>query len=199
VKRGANNHCAHGAVNVYNEAMRYRSLFHLSIVVAVFVLIVSTLAASAQQGPTKRGRKFKMPPPTGRIEVTVLRDSSGKPIENASVIFHEVVAGKETGNMELKTNEDGKTIIDVLPVNGTVRMQVIAKGFQTFGDDYVIDKDQMAIEIRMKRPGEQYSIYKKHPEATQGGKDSTPANPPASAPKDKPATPDAPPSQPQPK
>jgi hypothetical protein len=51
----------------------------------------------------------------------------------------------------------------------------------------------MAIEIRMKRPGEQYSIYKKHSEATQGGKDSAkPANPPA--PKDKPA---APPSQPQ--
>jgi hypothetical protein len=55
----------------------------------------------------------------------------------------------------------------------------------------------MAIEIRMKRPGEQYSIYKKHPEATQGGKDSAkPANPPAPAPKDKPAAPDAPPSQP---
>jgi hypothetical protein len=180
--------------------MRYRSLFRLSIVVAAFVLIVSSLAAGAQQGPAKRGRKYKLPPPTGRIEVTVVRDTSGKPIENASVIFHEVVSGKETGNMELKTNEDGKTVIDVLPIGGTVRMQIIAKGFQTFGDDYAVDKDQIAIEIRMKRPGEQYSIYKKHPEATQGGKDSTPANPPAPAPKDKPAAPpDAPPSQPQPK
>lgn len=176
-----------GAATIYNVSMRYRSFFRLSIVVAVLALIVSTLAADAQQSPEKRGRKFKMPPPTGHIEVTVVRDSSGKPIENASVIFHEVVSGKETGNMELKTNEDGKTVIDVLPVGGTVRLQIIAKGFQTFGDDYVIDKDQMAIEIRMKRPGEQYSIYKKHPETSEGGKDSTkPANPPA---------PDAPPSQ----
>ncbi len=184
-----------GRGTIYNCAMRYRSLFRLSIVVAAFALIVSSLAAGAQQGPAKRGRKYKLPPPTGRIEVTVVRDTSGKPIENASVIFHEVVSGKETGNMELKTNEDGKTVIDVLPIGGTVRMQIIAKGFQTFGDDYAVDKDQIAIEIRMKRPGEQYSIYKKHPEATQGGKDS--ANPPA--PKDKPAAPDAPPSQPQPK
>jgi hypothetical protein len=179
--------------------MQRRSLFRLSIVVAVLALIVSTLAAGAQQSPAKRGRKFKMPPSTARIEVTIVRDASGKPIENASVIFHEVVGNKETGNMELKTNEDGKTIIDVLPIGTTARMQIIAKGFQTFGDDYVIDKDQMAIEIRMKRPGEQYSIYKKHPEATEGGKDSAkPANPPAPAPKDKPATPpDAPPSQTQ--
>jgi hypothetical protein len=178
--------------------MRYRSLFRLSIIVAVVALIVGSLAAGAQQGPAKRGRKFKMPPPTGRIEVTVVRDSSGKPIENASVIFHPMEGEKNKGNMELKTNEDGKTIIDVLPIGGTVRMQIIAKGFQTFGDDYVVDKDDMAIEIRMKRPGEQYSIYKKHPEASEGGKDSTPTNPPASAPKDKPAAPpDAPPSQPQ--
>jgi hypothetical protein len=81
--------------------------------------------------------------------------------------------------MELKTNEDGKTIIDVLPLGATVRLQVIAKGFQTFGDDYKIEKGEMAIEIRMKRPGEQYSIYKKHPEVEEGGKDSAP---PAKAP-----------------
>ena len=35
--------------------------------------------------------------------------------------------------MELKTNEDGKTIIDVLPIGDTVRLQIIASGFQTSG------------------------------------------------------------------
>ena len=72
--------------------------------------------------------------------------------------------------MELKTNEDGKAIIDVLPIGDTVRLQIIAKGFKTYGDDYKVDKAQMAIEIRMKRPGEQYSIYKNHPETSEGGK-----------------------------
>jgi len=176
------------------------SIFRLSLVVAAFGLVLASLSAVSQQNPPNRGRKYKAPPPTARIEVTVVRDVNGRPIENAAVIFHMI--GGEKGNMELKTNEDGKVIIDVLNIGYTVRMQVIAKGFQTFGDDYKIDKANMAIEIRMKRPGEQYSIYKPHPDTTQGGKSpdaSTPA-PPAPAPTDKPATPpEAQPGSSQPK
>ena len=69
-------------------------------------------------------------------------------------------------------------MIDVLPIGDTVRLQIIAKGFQTYGGDFKIDKAEMALEIRMKRPGEQYSIYKPHPE--NGG--DKPATPPATAP-----------------
>ena len=99
---------------------------------------------------------------------------------------------RDTGNMELKTNEDGKTIIDVLPIGDTVRLQVIARGFQTFGQDYKINDPAMAIEIRMKRPGEQYSIYKPHPKAPNAGQSEVTGEP-ASPSKDQPA------SQPQPK
>src|ERR1035441_6397361 len=113
-------------------------------------------------GPSKRGRKYKSPPPTARIEVTVLRDVNGKPIENAAVIFHPMEGEKDKGNMELKTNEDGKAIIDVLPIGDVVRLQIISRGFQTYGGDFKIDKAAMAIEIRMKRPGQQYSIYQTH-------------------------------------
>jgi hypothetical protein len=183
-----------------------RSLRRFTFIVAVTGLILSSLAAGAQQTSSKRGRKFKAMEPTARIEVTVLRDNNSKPLVNASVIFHSIENGKYRGNMELKTNEDGKAVIDILPIGGTVRMQIIAKGFQTFGDDYKVDKDQIAIEIRMKRPGEQYSIYKPHPEASEGGKDSDAPKPeappaaPAPAPTDKPAAPpSAPPSQAQPK
>ena len=101
----------------------------------------------------------------------MVRDVNGKPIENAAVIFHPMEGEKDKGNMELKTNEDGKAIIDVLPIGDTVRLQIIAKGFQTFGDDYKIDKAQMAIDIRMKRPGEQYSIYSAYREKKEIGRD----------------------------
>ncbi len=138
---------------------------------AAFGLVLASLTAVAQQKPSNRGRKYKSPPPTARIEVTVVRDVNGKPIENAAVIFHPVKGEKEKGNMELKTNEDGKAIIDVLPIGDTVRMQIIAKGFQTYGDDFVIDKAQVAIDIRMKRPGEQYSIYKPHTDKKETGRD----------------------------
>src|ERR1035438_106172 len=163
--------------------MQRRSFFRLTLFVAAFGLIVTLLAASAQDAP-RRGRKYKSPPPTAKIEVTILKDVNGKPIENAAVIFHPMEGEKDKGNMELKTNEEGKTIIDVLPMGDTVRLQVIAKGFQTFGDDYKIEKPEMAIEIRMRRPGEQYSIYKKHEAAQEGGKnpETAPAKPAEGAP-----------------
>ena len=135
-----------------------RPLFLLSVFVAVVTLAVSSFAAFGQDSQG-RGRKFKSPPPTSRVEVTVVRDVNGKPIENAAVIFHLV---GDKGNMELKTNEDGKAVIDVLPTGGEVRLQIIAKGFQTYGGDVRIDQASMAFEIKMKRPGEQYSLYKPH-------------------------------------
>ena len=137
--------------------MRRRIFLFPVVLLAVFGLVFGTFSSSAQD--SKRGRKYKAPPPTARIEVTVLKDVNGKPIENASVIFHTL---NDPGNMQLKSNEDGKATIDVLPIGETVRLQIIAKGYQTYGQDYKIEKDQMAIEIRMKRPGEQYSIYKDH-------------------------------------
>jgi hypothetical protein len=74
--------------------------------------------------------------------------------------------------MELKTNEDGKAVIDVIPVGDLIRLQVIAKGFQTYGQDFKADREDIKFQIRMRRPGSQYSIYKpagesKAPEATK--------------------------------
>jgi hypothetical protein len=181
------------------EGMLRRSFFrHFVFRHFVFVaglgLVASSLAAYGQDSTNKRGRKYKAPPPTARIEVTILKDVNGKPVENAAVIFHPMEGEKDKGNMELKTNEDGKTIIDVLPIGDTVRLQVIARGFQTYGEDYKVDHPEMAIEIRMKRPGEQYSIYKSHDGSAVGGKSPAPAPAKDAAPA-KPADP-APPSQP---
>jgi len=175
------------------EPMRRRSLFRLCVFAAGFGLIVTALGSSAQEA-VKRGRKYKSPPPTARIEVTVLRDVNSKPIENAAVIFH--LTG-ETGNMELKTNQDGKAGIDGLPMGSTVRLQIIAKGFQTYGEDFKIDKAALGIDVKMKRPGEQYSIYKNHGGAAEAGKDAAPA-PAKEMPSGSAAQPDSQPSQPRP-
>jgi hypothetical protein len=156
-----------GTRRTSNEASTIKAMYRRSTLFFSAVLVLCGLflgLASFAQDSSHRGRKYKAPPPTSKIEVTVLRDKDGKPIENAAVIFHTL---NEKGNMELKSNEDGKALIDVLEIGETVRLQIIAKGFQTFGNDYKIDKDQMAIEVRMKRPGEQYSIYKPHPENSE--------------------------------
>lgn len=147
------------------------SWFRLSIFVAGIALVACSFPVSAQQNKVSRGRKYKAPPETSRIEIFILRNVDGKPIENAAVVFHPVVNGQDRGAMELKTNEDGKTIIEVLPIGGTVRLQVIARGFQTYGEDIEVDKPEMAFTIRMKRPGEQYSIYKTHDATPNAGQE----------------------------
>ena len=68
--------------------------------------------------------------------------------------------GKDDGgNMEIKTNRDGVATLDVIPIGDTIRLQVVADGFQTFGEDYAIDSSVKEIEVRMKKPTKQDSIY----------------------------------------
>jgi hypothetical protein len=147
----------------------FRRLFpRISVLATTLGLVAGSVAAHGQD-TDRRGRKYKLPPPTSTISVTVLRNSDGKPVENAAVIFHPVEGERDKGGMELKTNEDGKTSIDVIPIGDTVVLQVLAKGFQTFGRECKVDKPNMAFQVKLKRPGEQYSIYEKHPEKTEGG------------------------------
>jgi len=168
-----------------------RTFLRLSVLVAGFTLAFTSLHAGGQDSP-RRGRKYKVPPPSSRIEVTVVRDVNGKPIEHAAVIFRPVEGDRDKGVMELKSNFDGKAVIDVIPIGDTVRLQVIAKGFQTYGDEFKIDRESMTMEVRMKRPGEQYSIYKDH--AGTPKSDTDPAED-KSGPPSKEAKPVAPPNE----
>jgi len=100
------------------------------------------------------------------VAFVVLRDYNGKPVKNASVIMHPVgKKGKQKNSgLQLKTNTDGKTNFDGVPY-GPLRVQVLAQGFQTFGEDYDVNTPDMTITIKLKRPQGQYSIYEDHPEA----------------------------------
>lgn len=155
------------------DAMLRRFLpgFVALLAFSVFVVPVASLRAQddAAPAPNRWTRKYKAPPPSSRISVTVLKDDNGKPIENAAVIFHPVQGDKDKGSMELKSDEDGKAVIDVIPIGDTVRLQVFANGFQTYGADYKISKPEMSMEVRLKRPGAQYSIYTNHNTAAGNG------------------------------
>ncbi len=94
------------------------------------------------------------------LNFLVIKDYNGKPVRNASVVMHPVnkKGQQERGGLELKTDADGKASFDGVPY-GKLRVQVLAQGFQTFGADYDIDKPTVVVTVKMKRPGEQYSIY----------------------------------------
>jgi hypothetical protein len=132
--------------------MSIRRIFTAVLLLAGFPLF----SAGAYQ---RNGRKYTPPPATATIKVTVLRSTNGKPIPNAAVVFHPMEGERDKGALELKSNEDGIVTIDVIPIGDMVRLQVIAQGWKTFGDDYKIDTDSKEIVVKMKRPGEQYSLY----------------------------------------
>jgi hypothetical protein len=98
--------------------------------------------------------------PTSNLKFVVVRDTDGKPVRNAEIVLHPVKRkGKQDkGEMELKTDAEGKTSIERIPY-GPLRVQVLAPHFQTFGDDYEIKKAEMEFTVKLKHPGGQYSIY----------------------------------------
>ena len=101
--------------------------------------------------------------PMSDLRFVVVRDYNGKPVRNAEVVLHPVKRkGKQAkGEMELKTDAEGRTNIEGIPY-GPLRVQVLAPHFQTFGEDYEINKAEMEITVKLKRPGGQYSIYENH-------------------------------------
>jgi hypothetical protein len=136
---------------------------HLFRKIACFVTFALSLGAVAgsaiSQDTGRRGRKYKAPPATSHIEVLVTKGSNQKPIANAAVIFRAVKDGKDEGNLEVKTNEDGKAIIDIIATGSAVDVQVIAQGFATFAGQYQVDEASRAIQITMAPPRAQISAY----------------------------------------
>jgi hypothetical protein len=128
-----------------------------NIFIAAMVLAVLATAGAAV------GQKDKDDEPTSWIYFSVIKDDNGKPVRNAAVIMHAVNAkGKqERGDMELKTDPEGKTNFDGIPY-GMLRVQVLAHGFQTYGEDFDVEKPKTEITIKLKRPQGQYSVYDDH-------------------------------------
>lgn len=106
---------------------------------------------------------FDDPPMTTlRIEVKTL---SGKPIDRASVIVRldqgrsKLKLGKKViTSYQLKTNQDGVAKIPPLP-QGNFLIQVIAKGYQTFGETFEILEAERTVEVKLNPPQPQYSVH----------------------------------------
>jgi hypothetical protein len=96
------------------------------------------------------------------IEVKTL---SEKPIERATVVVRFVEGrsirkfGKKiTTRWELRTNQQGQAKIPPIP-QGKIRVQVIAKGFQTFGETFEVNEQEKTLEVKLNPPQPQYSVH----------------------------------------
>jgi len=103
------------------------------------------------------------PPMTNiRIEVKTYSD---KPIDRASVIVKFVEGrdylklGKQIKtSWQLKTNQEGFAKIPAIP-QGKLLVQVIAKGYQTFGQTFEVNETERTIEVKLNAPQPQVSAH----------------------------------------
>src|SRR3954465_6882688 len=95
----------------------------------------------------------------------VVKTQSGKPIDRASVVVR-FVEGHSVAKLgkairttfEMRTNQEGEVNIPSIP-QGKIRIQVIAKGYQTFGEIFDITADEKTVEIALTPPQQQYSAH----------------------------------------
>jgi hypothetical protein len=94
----------------------------------------------------------------------VVKTQSGKPVERASIIVRclersALKLGKhDCPAYELRTNQEGVAKLPPIP-QGKLRIQVIAKGFQTFGKDVEVNEDEKTVEVTLNPPQQQYSSH----------------------------------------
>ena len=96
------------------------------------------------------------------VEVKTLSD---RPVERASVIVKFVkgrakmkLGKKILKTWETRTNQEGIAKIPPIP-QGTIQVQVIAKGYQTFGQVFDVDDEAKTIEVKLNPPQQQYSSH----------------------------------------
>jgi hypothetical protein len=102
--------------------------------------------------------------PMTKLNVEV-KTEGGRPVDRAAVVvkFVEgrsyVKLGKKVRTQwELRTNQDGVAQIPSIP-QGKIQIQVIAKGYQTFGQVFEVEEEEKTIEIKLNPPQPQYSAH----------------------------------------
>lgn len=141
------------------------------------IIFAWAIGAMLLYGSISMAQKDKDNGPTSWLYFSVIKDDNGKPVRNAAVILHPVdgKGSQERGGLELKTDPDGKADLDGIPY-GTLRVQVLAHGFQTYGEDFDVSKPKTEITIKLKRPQGQFSIYEDHPKDSNAKPDAPPAD-----------------------
>ena len=94
-----------------------------------------------------------------------VKSPTGKPVESASVIV-KFLKGRSAAKLgkkirkewELRTNQEGMVKIPPIP-QGTILVQIIAKGYQTFGQNFDVDEEQKTLGIKLNPPQPQYSVH----------------------------------------
>ena len=125
-----------------------------AIIVAALLLVATQLAGqnAAEQKDDANTR----------LTLQVLNETNKQPVVGAHVVVRfteeRLLRRDKRVSWEAKTNRKGEIILSDLPT-GNVKVQVIAKGFQTYGDQHDLEKPQEKLTILLQPPKGQVSAY----------------------------------------
>ena len=101
---------------------------------------------------------------TTRLRIEV-KTKAGHPIDRASIVVKfiegrsKVKLGKKiVKTWELRTNQEGWAKIPPIP-QGKLLIQVIAKGYQTYGQTFDVNEEERTIEVTRNEPQAQHSVH----------------------------------------
>jgi hypothetical protein len=131
--------------------MRNRVAFFLAL-----PLLLWSASAFASSTPT----------PMTKLSI-VVKTQGGHPIVGAGVKVHwsankkhpAVRFGKAVNTtFEMRTNQEGQANIPPIP-QGDILIQVMAHGYQTFGQTFDVDEEQRTVEVTLNPPQQQYTAH----------------------------------------
>ncbi|MBF8305543.1 MAG: hypothetical protein HW398_731 [Acidobacteria bacterium] len=120
----------------------------VGIIPIALLAVAVALPASAQDDTTQ-------------LTLKVLRESDRKPVADAHIVIHfteEKLLRDKRGSWETKTNRKGEVMLPNVPL-GTAKVQVIARGYQTYGNQHELTKAEEELTILLKPPQKQVSAY----------------------------------------
>jgi hypothetical protein len=122
-----------------------------SFIVAAVALLATWIAAplAAQEDESSR------------VTLQVLNQNK-QPVADAHVVIRfteeRLLRRDKRVSWEAKTNRKGVVVLNDIP-RGEVKVQIIAKGFQTYGDQHAISKPEEEVTVQLLPPKGQVSAY----------------------------------------
>jgi len=96
-----------------------------------------------------------------------VKTQGGHPVDRAEVIVRWKANKKHPAErfgkavnttFEMRTNQDGVARVPPIP-QGSILIQVNAKGYQTFGNVFEVYDDEKTIDVVLNPPQQQYSAH----------------------------------------
>jgi len=104
--------------------------------------------------------------PMTELQINV-KTQGGHAIDRAEVIVRWKANAKHPAErfnkavnttFEIRTNQDGIAKVPAIP-QGSILIQVNAKGYQTFGHVFEVEEDEKTIDVVLNQPQQQYSAH----------------------------------------